>query len=104
MNKVPHVHAELIKAWADGAEIEYQSHQDNMWYLAPSPVWHANTLYRVKPERVYPKSTLGYTALCQIVNDAHNLQNQGTSEGTATIIARLAADAAVKQYIIETSS
>ena len=29
----PHVHAELIKAWADGALIEQKSKYDNSWKL-----------------------------------------------------------------------
>jgi hypothetical protein len=36
--KTPHVHAELIKAWADGAEIEaYQG--AGLWKYVPTPVW-----------------------------------------------------------------
>lgn len=27
----PHIHAELIKAWADGSEIEYFNTTDNKW-------------------------------------------------------------------------
>ena len=48
MNK-PHVHAELIKAWADGAEIEYNS--GGSWNsCVGGPCWGRNTLYRIKPE------------------------------------------------------
>ncbi len=47
--KKPHVHAELIKAWADGAVIEY--YKDGKWcrpMLGPS--WSEGTKYRIKPE------------------------------------------------------
>ena len=36
--KTPHEHAELIKAWADGAEIEYQSPNSGDWYVC-TPAW-----------------------------------------------------------------
>ena len=45
----PHKHAELIKAWADGAEIEYW--QDGSgWYLDMKPKWNEFQKYRIKPE------------------------------------------------------
>ena len=48
----PHKHAELIKAWADGAEIEYRD-RHNTWTLLPQQGdWddHPNFEYRIKPE------------------------------------------------------
>ena len=44
-----HKHAELIKAYADGAEIEYKD-VDGCWYLINNPVWHNHFEYRIKPE------------------------------------------------------
>ena len=44
----PHKHAELIKAWADGAEIEVLI--DNEWRLSHKPLWELNWRYRIKPE------------------------------------------------------
>lgn len=51
--KTPHKHAELIKAWADGAEIEYFNTTDNRW----EPIFQGwswdSTLHidlRIKPE------------------------------------------------------
>lgn len=44
----PHKHAEIIKAWADGAEIEYKG-LDNRWYPAKNPAWLVSSEYRVKP-------------------------------------------------------
>lgn len=49
MNK-PHKHAALIKAWADGAEIEYLPSEETRWRLIPSPLWDGNGDYRIKPE------------------------------------------------------
>lgn len=45
----PHKHAALIKAWADGAEIEtwYCGH----WYLNKNPDWSDSRYeHRIKPE------------------------------------------------------
>jgi hypothetical protein len=43
-----HKHAELIKAWADGAEIEVKVNGD--WEHAKKPSWAEFTEYRIKPE------------------------------------------------------
>lgn len=51
----PHKHAELIKAWADGAEIEFLA-PDGKWYPS-DPVWDINREYRIKKNIV---KTAGY--------------------------------------------
>jgi len=45
-----HKHAELVKAWADGAEIEWRSKQytSNQWYPNYSPNWDDDDEYRLK--------------------------------------------------------
>jgi hypothetical protein len=50
MNK-PHIHAEVIKAWADGAEIEviHNTISDG-WLPTDAPDWSLSCSYRVKPE------------------------------------------------------
>lgn len=45
----PHKHAELIKAWADGADIEYY-HMGAKWRSVFSPAWKADVQYRIKPD------------------------------------------------------
>jgi len=47
MNK-PHKHAALIKAWADGAEIQYREHGDVPW-KDTEPAWVIRYQYRIKP-------------------------------------------------------
>lgn len=47
--KTPHKHAELIKAWADGAEIECYC-VDETWQPVGEPFWKPGTEYRIKPE------------------------------------------------------
>ena len=48
----PHKHAELIKAWADGAEIEYFDYATRKWFSwGDNPNWGADNIeYRIKPE------------------------------------------------------
>jgi len=52
----PHKHAEVIKAWADGAEIEYQSQPHDVWRATEDPTWFSYA-YRVKLERQPNKVT-----------------------------------------------
>ena len=49
----PHKHAELIKAWADGAVIQcYDTNpREHRWVdCIPQPSWHESVKYRVKPQ------------------------------------------------------
>ena len=52
--KQPHKHAELIKAWADGAEIEYRAVPGcGEWAYYPYQervIWDAVAEFRIKPE------------------------------------------------------
>ena len=53
--RVPHIHAELIKQWADGATIQYKPHNNlHDWEDADESLgsigWHTWCDYRVKPE------------------------------------------------------
>ena len=57
--KTPHKHAELIKAWADGAEIEKQDNYQGEWFIDYKPDWNEYDYkpdwdeydyYRIKPE------------------------------------------------------
>jgi len=47
--KTPRKHAELIKAWADGAEIEYQTPTGTIWTLSENGGFYPDYKYRVKP-------------------------------------------------------
>lgn len=79
----PHKHAEVIKAWADGAEIEYE---DCGWHdCTESPVWDEETEYRIKPAAPkWPQTTMGARELKQAYQD-------GAKEGDALICAANAA-------------
>lgn len=47
----PHKHAEIIKQWADGAEIEYYDPNTGYWYSSSAPLWSNHREYRVKPQK-----------------------------------------------------
>ena len=56
-NQTPHVHAELIKAWADGAEIEVYDSFEKRW-VDSDMTWNPKMRYRIKhpiakPDKVY---------------------------------------------------
>ena len=44
----PHKHADLIKAWADGAEIQIK--QGGWWFDIKDPGWYTCEEYRIKRE------------------------------------------------------
>jgi len=47
----PHVHCELIKAWADGAEIEAYSALNDKWFFECTPLWLDIFEYRIRPNK-----------------------------------------------------
>lgn len=50
-SKARHKHADMIIAWANGAEIEVNDAGDD-WYTARYPTWVNHLNYRIKPEPV----------------------------------------------------
>jgi hypothetical protein len=44
---IPHVHAEVIKAWAEGAKIEFRADKKSEWCLC-NPTWNVEWEYRIK--------------------------------------------------------
>lgn len=64
--KTPHKHADVIKAWADGAEVQYKSQIDNGWHSVSAPFFDAidaiDYEWRIKPE---PKPDV-VEALCLV--------------------------------------
>lgn len=45
-----HKHCEVIKAWADGAQIQYKDHESGRWEDIDYPAWHDATQHRIKPK------------------------------------------------------
>ncbi len=48
--QVPHKHAALIHAWADGASIQRLSALVGRWMKDDNPGWYEDNDYRVTPE------------------------------------------------------
>ena len=46
MTKTPHKYCQLIKAWADGAEIEKQANTGE-WFIDYKPDWYEDSYYRI---------------------------------------------------------
>ena len=66
--KKRHVHADLIHAWADGAEIQTFDEYFETWYDAETPLWDEGNKYRIKPEKPKSRYMLVGDSLC--VNNA----------------------------------
>ena len=50
-----HKHADLIHAWADGAEIQYKDKDSTQWRNIATPYWDSQIgEYRIKPEEKKP--------------------------------------------------
>ena len=68
----PHKHAELIKAWADGAEIEWvyatKGDGEKLWVVVDDPTWQESHEYRIKHE---PKPDVDVKEHIQL----HHFQN-----------------------------
>lgn len=47
-----HKHADLIKAWADGAKIECRGEVGEPWLPTTHPAWYEDYYYRIKPEDI----------------------------------------------------
>ena len=44
-----HKHADVIIAWANGAQVEFRSHLSGGWEASSAPSWFEDYEYRVKP-------------------------------------------------------
>lgn len=58
----PHKHAEMIKAWAEGHDIEVKLGNGWLRLTGDSPHWD-RLEYRIKPEKVYPVTLMGSSDL-----------------------------------------
>ena len=75
----PHKHAELIKAWADGAVIEVLD--NNAWFWASTPQWDEYRKYRIKPEQkadivkhIYVMNSIDGVLLCEGFHEIPNIK------------------------------
>jgi hypothetical protein len=63
-------HAEMIKAWADGAEIQGRVVGTEVWRDYPDPAWVSDWEYRVKPVIAYPETGMTPDALALALQEA----------------------------------
>lgn len=96
--KKPHKHAKVIKAYADGEEIQVKE-QDGGWAtLGLTPMFHHDLEYRVKP-REFPKSGMSDADLGATWRQAD--REIGHNPDKMIEAFRYIADAAIKQYILD---
>lgn len=78
MNK-PHKHAALIKAWADGAEIQFKNAAGH-WTDIKEPTWVNEAEYRIKPAIINYRVCLfhcnkkHWTNIADTMGEASNLE------------------------------
>ena len=85
----PHKHAELIKAWADGVEVQYNNCTQG-WIDCINPAWHEGNEYRIKPAAPkWPETTMTY---CQL---EFAYLNEGGATSWNSHAARTLANAAI---------
>jgi hypothetical protein len=98
----PHKHAEVIKAWADGAVIEIKSASSDDWHEVTNPTWIKIREYRVKPEVT---TTLSLTALRTVYYMQSGLpdaaERPSDPDSALNRALKAIANAAIKQYIKE---
>jgi len=79
--RTPHKHAALIKAWADGAEIQCRNNCDPTWKdMGPQPCWFEHLHYRIKPE---PKPDVVMTRRVSILVEPSPCEPNGLVNVTA---------------------
>lgn len=62
----PHKHCEVIKAWAEGKEIQCAT-DEGQWFDTVDPVWDDNLQYRIKPPAPkWPETKMSGDSLSKI--------------------------------------
>lgn len=109
MTTTPHKHAALIKKWADDPSIKIECLHPEVggvrWLPVDNPTWKTNLEYRIKPERVYPTTSLSGVALWNAYlapngGSASDMTEFYNQEPQAKLM-KSVANAAIKQYIID---
>ena len=67
--KKPHKHAELIKAWADGAVIQLSCDDEWLDCHCNLPKWKEGNAYRVKPEEKAIHIYYVKSAICDVAEE-----------------------------------
>lgn len=70
-----HKHAEVIKAWADGEEIEV--FVDYKWHPTVNPMWIDSNSYRVKPKNIVVTRHISYDVTIDLTSHYNKEQKRG---------------------------
>jgi hypothetical protein len=63
-----HVHCDLIKAWADGAQVQYLAGLTTWRDVIGTPCWSDDTQYRIKPKIItFRNALMGGNAMSNYV-------------------------------------
>ena len=81
-----HIHAEVIKAWADGDEVELFLSSAGGWETVQDPSWSISLHYRVKPKNIVVYREARYDIFTKCVYDfgdplKPNIKYEFTPEG-----------------------
>ncbi len=63
-----HKHADLIKAWADGKQIETWSVRHKKWVKTESPTWNPESKYRIAQRFVFVELRINQDGYSQFGN------------------------------------
>lgn len=61
-----HPHADLIHAWAEGAEIEMFTILGDEWVVTDTPTWDERLTYRIKQEPKWYENIPAHGVLCWV--------------------------------------
>lgn len=87
-----HPHAELIKAWAEGALVETFSKRHGRWMTSRKPTWDTNTQYRIKPRFLFVERRIVIHQDTGVLNakmDNPNVRFCFDSDGTLLSVEKL---------------
>jgi len=93
----PHKHADVIKAWADGIEIEY-NYGDGWFPAPPNPAWCLSTEYRVKK---VPTLSTKASALIEMLIEKHYDRLMRYHNTFPSAQAMRVAKEALEAYVVE---
>lgn len=93
MNK-PHVHKDVMIAYANGAQVQFKSKGSGLWKNATHPSFFDDMEYRIKPEREYPVTSLNEQEMEYMFWEAN--------KNCLPFALKQVANAAIKKHIIDT--
>jgi hypothetical protein len=65
MPKIKHKHVTLIKAWADGAQIEKFCQRTKKWVVTDHPTWAEDTEYRIRKAVIFEERYVAFDSASQ---------------------------------------